>query len=192
MSPKTKNQFDQIRKESKAKILDAALKLFGTQGYQNTSISEIMKLAGVSKGLMYHYFSNKEELIKQLLYDFSAASEALFFSDTEGPPEAVLRNLFTSFFKTLRNDFEYWTLICNLGMQLDKFDFARDLAKDEMQKTRVFIEKLLTDLGWSDPGAEAKILVALFDGISIQYLWFNKDYYLDELENILTNKYCKQ
>ena len=34
MSPKTKNKFEQIRKESKAKILDAALKLFGTQGYQ--------------------------------------------------------------------------------------------------------------------------------------------------------------
>ena len=42
MSPKTKNQFEQIRKESKDKILDAALKLFGTQGYQNSSISEIM------------------------------------------------------------------------------------------------------------------------------------------------------
>ena len=36
MSPKTKNQFEQIRKESKAKILDAALKLFGTQGYQRS------------------------------------------------------------------------------------------------------------------------------------------------------------
>jgi len=79
MSPKTKNQFEQIRKESKAKILDAALKLFGTQGYQNTSISEIMKLAGVSKGLMYHYFSNKEELIKQLLLDVFKETDELLF-----------------------------------------------------------------------------------------------------------------
>ena len=59
MSPKTKGQFEQIRKESKAKILGIALNFFGTQGYQNTSISEITKLAGVSKGLMYHYFLMK-------------------------------------------------------------------------------------------------------------------------------------
>ena len=83
MSPKTKDQFEQIRKESKAKILDAALKLFGTQGYQNTSISEIMKLAGVSKGLMYHYFSNKEELIKQLLLDVFKETD---FKLTDGVP----------------------------------------------------------------------------------------------------------
>ena len=56
MSPKTKGQFEQIRDESKAKILGVALNFFDTQGYQNTSISEITKLAGVSKGLVCHYF----------------------------------------------------------------------------------------------------------------------------------------
>ena len=49
MSPKTKDQFEQIRKESKAKILGAALNFFGTQGYQNMSISEITKLAGCQR-----------------------------------------------------------------------------------------------------------------------------------------------
>ena len=49
MSPKTKDQFEQIRKESKAKILGAGLNFFGTQGYQNMSISEITKLAGCQR-----------------------------------------------------------------------------------------------------------------------------------------------
>ena len=49
MSPKTKDKFEQIRKESKDKILGVALNFFGTQGYQNTSISEITKLAGCQR-----------------------------------------------------------------------------------------------------------------------------------------------
>ena len=49
MSPKTKDQFEQIRQESKVKILGVALNFFGTQGYQNTSISEITKLAGCQR-----------------------------------------------------------------------------------------------------------------------------------------------
>jgi len=49
----------------------------------------------------------------------------------------------------------------------------------------------LVELKWPDPTGEAKILVALLDGISIQYLWFKQDYPLDELEKVLLNKYCK-
>ena len=76
-------------------------------------------------------------------------------------------------------------------MQLDKFNFARDLCNTKMNESIVFIEKLLVELKWPDPTGEAKILVALLDGISIQYLWFKQDYPLDELEKVLLNKYCR-
>ena len=52
----------------------------------------------------------------------------------------------------------------------------------DMNESIVFIEKLLVELKWLDPAGEAKILVALLDGISIQYLCFKQDYPLDELE----------
>ena len=60
-----------------------------------------------------------------------------------------------------------------------------------MKEAINFIETLFIELKWSDPAGEAKILAALFDGISVQYLWFKKDYHLDELEGVLLNKYCK-
>ena len=126
MSPKTKDQFEQIRKESKAKILDAALKLFGTQGYQNTSISEIMKLAGVSKGLMYHYFSNKEELIKQLLLDVFKETDKLLFVTSKATSSEAFEYMLRVYFNSLSDNFQKLTLWINLGMQIDKFDFVRD------------------------------------------------------------------
>ena len=191
MSPKTKDQFEQIRKKSKAKILGVALNFFGTQGYQNTSISEITKLAGVSKGLMYHYCLNKEELIKQLLLDVIEETDELLFLISHTPTQE-LENMLKSFFKFLRDDFEKLTLWVNQAMQLDKFDFVRDLCNTKMDESISFIEKLLVKLKWPDPNGEAKILLLLLDGISIQYLWFKQDYHLDKFEKVLLNKYSKK
>ena len=44
-------------------ILDAALKVFAERGYRNTRLEDIGDAAGVTKGAIYHYFANKEELL---------------------------------------------------------------------------------------------------------------------------------
>ncbi len=44
-------------------ILETAIKLFGSKGYQSVSIDEIAKTAGVSKGLIHYHFGNKEDLL---------------------------------------------------------------------------------------------------------------------------------
>ena len=49
-------------------ILDVALRLFSDQGYFNTSIHDIRRVADVSIGAIYHHFKNKEALAKSL-YD---------------------------------------------------------------------------------------------------------------------------
>ena len=50
MSPRTAEQNEQIRTESKHKIMEAAFKLIAKNGYEATSIALIAKTAGVSKG----------------------------------------------------------------------------------------------------------------------------------------------
>ena len=47
-------------------VLEAALKLFSTKGYFNTSLQDVRREAGVSIGSIYHYFSSKEEIAKAL------------------------------------------------------------------------------------------------------------------------------
>lgn len=49
-------------KISRGKILDAALKEFGQRGYEGASTNQICLSAGISKGLLYHYFKSKENL----------------------------------------------------------------------------------------------------------------------------------
>ena len=52
--------------EKKEAILDASLVLLSERGFHNTPVSLIAKEAGVSAGIIYHYFDNKEDLIDEL------------------------------------------------------------------------------------------------------------------------------
>ena len=49
---------------TKAALVTAARDLFGTSGYARTSLDEIVAAAGVTKGAMYHHFSDKEQLFQ--------------------------------------------------------------------------------------------------------------------------------
>jgi len=56
MAPRTTKQFEAIRGKSREKIILAAIELFSAQTYHNTSVADISKKAGISKGLIYNYF----------------------------------------------------------------------------------------------------------------------------------------
>ena len=49
--------------ERPREILDAALTVFAERGYSNTRLEDIGEAAGVTKGAIYHYFANKEDLL---------------------------------------------------------------------------------------------------------------------------------
>ncbi|WP_127794431.1 TetR/AcrR family transcriptional regulator [Agromyces sp. LHK192] len=44
-------------------VTRAAVDLFASQGYANTSVQQIVEAAGVTKGAMYHYFESKDDLL---------------------------------------------------------------------------------------------------------------------------------
>ena len=53
-------------KNTKGKIITAAWKLFYEQGYDDTTIEEIIDESGTSKGSFYHYFEGKDALLSSL------------------------------------------------------------------------------------------------------------------------------
>ena len=59
-----------LSKEKRRKqIKEIALKLFVDKGYSKITMEEIVQTVGISKGGMYHHFSNKEEIFLELLRD---------------------------------------------------------------------------------------------------------------------------
>jgi len=53
-----------------SEVREAAAKLFSTRGFLETSMDEIARAAGLSKGGMYHYFKSKTEILYAILSDF--------------------------------------------------------------------------------------------------------------------------
>ncbi|MFT8314405.1 MAG: TetR/AcrR family transcriptional regulator [Clostridium sp.] len=60
--PKTEEQNQKILDKRKEEILEAALEEFSRKGYSGAKISDIVKRAGISQGLIYHYYKSKDEL----------------------------------------------------------------------------------------------------------------------------------
>ena len=67
MSPRTKAQFQEMQDKARERILDAGLLLFARKGISATGVTEIAREAGVSLGLLYHYYASKEELFAALV-----------------------------------------------------------------------------------------------------------------------------
>lgn len=61
----------QNKQTSREKILQSAVQLFLGEGYEATSVNDICKHAGVSKGSFYHYFETKQVLFLSLMENWS-------------------------------------------------------------------------------------------------------------------------
>lgn len=69
-------------RNTKGKIVSAAWKLFYEQGYDNTTIEEIVELSETSKGSFYHYFEGKDALLTSLSFLFDEEYERLITTFT--------------------------------------------------------------------------------------------------------------
>ena len=63
-------KFFDLKKEKQDRMINAALKVFALNGYRHASTDDIVKEAGISKGLLFHYFENKAG-IYEFVYEYS-------------------------------------------------------------------------------------------------------------------------
>ncbi len=65
--PRTEEENQRVREEQKRNILEGAIRVFARKGFAATKMADIAAEAGVSYGLVYHYFPNKEQALDELL-----------------------------------------------------------------------------------------------------------------------------
>jgi TetR/AcrR family transcriptional regulator len=63
------SKFMSLDSEKQDRIINAAIKEFAQKGYNSASTNEIVKEAGISKGLLFHYFQSKKQLFF-FLFDY--------------------------------------------------------------------------------------------------------------------------
>ena len=64
-------------RNTRGRIIEAAWKLFYSYGYDDTTVDDIIKESGTSRGSFYHYFEGKDALLSSLSYMFDEKYEEL-------------------------------------------------------------------------------------------------------------------
>src|ERR1700752_1388153 len=65
-TPRPNSRAEQ-RRQTEARILDAASRVFVADGYERTTIRAVASAAGVDPGLVMHYFGSKQELYRRVI-----------------------------------------------------------------------------------------------------------------------------
>ncbi len=193
MSPREKNKNEQVRQASIQNIVNTAAKLFIEVGYLNVTIEQIARRANISKGLLYNYFSGKEELLKhiidQILLEMSEFSKQILNTQN---PSLKIRLIIKTTFKLLKEKSEFWQTVMPVitqkaiseKMMLNLRQIFMSLTQDMIQTFKAGRVK--------NAEMEAYQLGALMDGIALHYFYFSENEYpLDKLEKALLTKYSK-
>lgn len=193
MSPRTKEQVEEIRTKSRAVILQAGLELFAHQGFHNTTISQIATKAGISKGLIYNYFESKEDLLKGILEEALHTGDVIFetISDPDMDPEKALHQAIDQIFQLLEANPAYWRLIMSLSFKEDVTIQYESLTRQHEMKNLEYLANLLEKAGVDNPQMESMYLSAALDGILLHFLHFKEKYPLQEMKEFLKAKIKK-
>lgn len=170
MSPRTKAQFENIRQERKQQILDAALEIFAKNGYYKASISQIATEANISKGLLYNYFQNKEELLTEVMSDGIKYLLRGYGQQSDKSAKEQLQKMIEQSFDMMDEDQKHWQLYFSTMMQTE----VQALVMEEMMVTLMPVfENLATifgELGFKNAFQEAQLFGAMLDGFGMNYL----------------------
>ena len=170
------------REQSTEQVLSSALGLFVSQGYSSTSIEDIARKAGLTKGAVYFYFKGKSALLLELIAQ-SAGLYGQVFTRMRASGALAAEQL---------ELFKDWA--AEVGAQNNALLLLPILTYTEIGIREVGVEKALNDLydryheeierviclGQSNgefsaelfPREQAAILVALTDGMLLE--WFRR------------------
>jgi len=94
------------QEERRRQILDAAVRVFARSGYHRSRVGDIAEEAGVAHGLLYHYFSSKEEVLQTVFRENWGELIERFRSveATNEPAQEKLAGIAKILLRTWRND----------------------------------------------------------------------------------------
>jgi AcrR family transcriptional regulator len=190
MSPRNKKQFQEIRENTRRKILGAGLELFATIGYFPTSISDLAKKAGISKGLIYNYFDSKEALLKVIVMQGMEEVFALIDPNQSGIlTRDELRIMIKEMFRSIKKNQDFWKLYFMMMVQPSVSKLVVGDIYETYKGYQAMILNLMKQMRSRDPQADTLFLQCVLDGIAMNFVMNPDMIPLDALENKLLEIY---
>jgi AcrR family transcriptional regulator len=159
-------------------ILDAAATCFARDGFHRTSMQDIVRESGISAGLVYRYFTGKDEMIAAIVTEWHEQREARLEPgrDTTGHLAEVYLDLLRGLgdpaaLDDLRLGIQVWA-------EAVRSPRIRELVRRGVDGPRAATSALLrraqedgTLPAGLDPDALARIFIAIYQGLRLQTVW---------------------
>jgi AcrR family transcriptional regulator len=166
-----------IAVDAREKILATAMRLFSTQGYANTSLSQVAKEADVSKALIFWHFESKEKLFRTAVQRTLEPYFINVVDDLEGLTEIEqLRRLVDEYYAFVTRNLDSVRFF--LGLILREERHPEDLVGHMTELQRVYV-RLMADIMESgkqkgvfhervEPLLDAGLVMSALHGILVQ------------------------
>ncbi len=172
-----------IDKETKRReIYTAALPVFAAKGLDKTKMEDIAKAAGIGKGTVYEYFSNKEEILAVAFNDLFAETEMKIRQVvmSNSGPEKKMCDIIELFFSIFEDDYQTAAILMDFwaeGIRNKDVNITSVIDLKEIYKGYREIFSLILQEGINagifaenDKEKTASIIIGALDGIMLQWI----------------------
>jgi AcrR family transcriptional regulator len=161
------------------RILAAAVDLFAAQGYDATSVSQVVAQAGVTKGALYHYFTAKDDLLFEiyhtLLSDQLSSLDRIMGLGLD--PASTLREIIRSLVETTAGESKAVTVFSREGSKLteERWETFRTDWRRYQDTVRALIRDAQADGAFAGHASPEIISWAIFGVSNSMPTWFRPD-----------------
>jgi AcrR family transcriptional regulator len=171
----------------RAKLLAAAEECFGRLGYNNASVAEIVRVAGVSQGGFYVYFEGKDAIFRELVMDISrqiraASRAAIEGAATQQEAELAGTRAFLQWLAEHPRMHRVLHLIDEVDIELSE-EFFSSVSRPYAKRLRAGMESGEVDP--VDPELLAFALMGVNNFVSMRWvLWTGKPFPADLIDDL--------
>ena len=171
-----------VAAERKEQIVRATVECITKHGYHNFSMQDVARTAGVSKGIIHYYFLNKDELMMCVLDKVAGDIERVLGEEMESVTDPWRRmEIFIEVcFDIVKNTKEYYQVNMDFWTQINQKEDIRKVIATHYAKFREAAAKVIQNgvnkgaFGKVDANAYASFVIAVIDGLSLQWLFDEK------------------
>ncbi|MGC4935111.1 TetR/AcrR family transcriptional regulator [Gordonia sp. DT30] len=177
--PRRKSAPTRRRSETRERLLDAAFEAFVAKGFGRTTIDDVCRAAGYTKGAFYSNFGSLEQLFFAL-YDRQSAYGAEFTTDMIGSETTAVEELIVAWAEQVLLDRDWLLINTDFVSYAARFrevagelaDHRRELRTAVTDVVAAFIEVQNMPLppSLSTPAELARAIVTVYDGVIYQLL----------------------
>ncbi|WP_404394120.1 TetR/AcrR family transcriptional regulator [Pseudoalteromonas phenolica] len=180
--------------DKREEILDVATKLFAKNGFEKTPISAICTEANISKGLVFHHFKTKDELLREIFARITEiiGNSSKAYKQKTDPTQRLIAFIESIFSAMSVDEHKYiYQLNFNVMFQPSTRSLLQDLIEERTNILQTEVKEIFDFLGYKSSSIISRLFVAEVDGIALNYLFLGDDFDLPAVKQVFIEKYVK-